>query len=102
MEQKYYAATDLCMEVANHPGTLTKDDIINNIARLLQNDGKKRTESQLKAEAEKEYLQRKHRYEWMVGAELNLASEETTNRIEQLREEESLSSWWFETYANLD
>lgn len=102
MEQKYYAAADLCMEVANHPGTLTKDDIINNIARLLQNDGKKRTESQLKAEAEKEFLQWKHRFEWMVGAKLNPADEETTKRIEQLRKEETLSSWWFETYANLD
>ena len=76
MEQKYYVAADLCMEVADHPGTLTKDDIIKNIARLLQNEGRQRTEAQLMMEAEKEFIQRSHRYEWMVGAELKPADEE--------------------------
>ena len=99
-KKKYYVGADLVMEVADHPGTMTKKDVLKNIARLLRNEGV--PEDKLMSEAEKHYNQYQHRYDWLVGAELDQANEEITKRIEQLQEKETLGKWWFETYANLD
>lgn len=101
-KKKYYVRADLVMEVADHPGTLTKEDVLKNIARLLRNEGV--PEEKLISEAEKHYNQYQHRYDWLVGAELSPANEETTERIEQIRKEKdyTLGKWWFEGYANLD
>ena len=85
MEQKYYVAEkgDMSLSLTTHPGTLTEQDIIDNLERMMMLEAEESQRKSIRAEAIRFYYENIERIMQMVREGDNLIPLDSLQMMEE-------------------